>query len=101
MGLTRGSLLRACGRRSGQRFLVDLGAPLPGQLAAHISCGKVRIRVRAAPQDVGDLIGENRLVVTIELGRLEPVEPRKVWVGGEAHDFTPWLPEIADRLIPV
>jgi hypothetical protein len=33
----------------------------------------------------------------VELGRLEHVDPRTVWVH-EAHDFTPWLLENADRL---
>lgn len=35
--------------------------------------------------------------MTVELGRLEHVDPRTVWVH-EAHDFTPWLLENADRL---
>jgi hypothetical protein len=35
--------------------------------------------------------------VAIELGRLEAVDPRLVWAH-EAHSFTPWLLENADRL---
>jgi Domain of unknown function (DUF4268) len=35
--------------------------------------------------------------VTVELGKLEYVDPRSVWVH-EAHHFTPWLLENADRL---
>lgn len=35
--------------------------------------------------------------MTGELGRLEHVDPRTVWIH-EAHDFTPWLLENADRL---
>jgi hypothetical protein len=35
--------------------------------------------------------------VTIELGRLETVDPRRVWAH-EAHSFTPWLLQNADRL---
>ena len=34
---------------------------------------------------------------SLELGRLEPVDPRLVWTN-EAHDFTPWLLANADRL---
>jgi Domain of unknown function (DUF4268) len=33
----------------------------------------------------------------VELGKLEPVDPRTVWTH-EAHDFTPWLLANADRL---
>jgi Domain of unknown function (DUF4268) len=36
-------------------------------------------------------------VAMIELGRLEPMDPRVVWPH-EAHDFTPWLLDNADRL---
>src|SRR5919198_446276 len=35
--------------------------------------------------------------MTVDLGRLEQVDPRTVWVH-EAHDFTPWLLDNADRL---
>jgi hypothetical protein len=35
--------------------------------------------------------------MAIELGRLEAVDPRIVWAH-EAHAFTPWLLENADRL---
>jgi hypothetical protein len=35
--------------------------------------------------------------MTIELGRLVPVDPRTVWIH-EAHHFTPWLLENSDRL---
>jgi len=35
--------------------------------------------------------------MTIELGRLETVDPRIVWQH-EAHSFTPWLLENGDRL---
>lgn len=35
--------------------------------------------------------------MTIELGRLVPVDPRTVWPH-EAHNFTPWLLEHPDRL---
>src|SRR3954462_14287521 len=35
--------------------------------------------------------------VTVELGKLEYVDPRTVWLH-EAHDFTPWLLSNADRL---
>jgi len=37
------------------------------------------------------------VAMTIELGRLKQVDPRGVWPH-EAHDFTPWLLENADRL---
>jgi hypothetical protein len=36
-------------------------------------------------------------VVTVELGKLEQVDPRTVWTH-EAHEFTPWLLANADRL---
>ena len=42
-------------------------------------------------------MGENLVVMSVELGRLEHVDPRSVWVH-EAHDFTPWLLANADRL---
>lgn len=35
--------------------------------------------------------------MSVELGRLEHVDPRLVWTH-EAHDFTPWLLQNADRL---
>jgi hypothetical protein len=35
--------------------------------------------------------------MTVELGKLEHVDPRTVWLH-EAHDFTPWLLANADRL---
>lgn len=35
--------------------------------------------------------------MTIELGKLEPVDPRTVWQH-EAHSFTPWLLENGERL---
>jgi len=34
------------------------------------------------------------------LGKLEPLNPRKVWPH-EAHDFTPWLLDNADALADV
>jgi hypothetical protein len=36
-------------------------------------------------------------LVAVDLGRLECVDPRLVWIH-EAHDFTPWLLENGDRL---
>lgn len=35
--------------------------------------------------------------MSVELGKLEQVDPRSVWTH-EAHDFTPWLLANADRL---
>ena len=35
--------------------------------------------------------------MSVELGKLEQVDPRSVWIH-EAHDFTPWLLANADRL---
>lgn len=36
-------------------------------------------------------------MTTSQLGKLEPVDPRKIWAD-EAQDFTPWLAENLDRL---
>ena len=42
-------------------------------------------------------MGENAAAMTVELGKIEQVDPRLVWAH-EAHDFTPWLLGNADRL---
>src|SRR2546423_984150 len=38
--------------------------------------------------------------MTVQLSRLQPLDPREVWVH-EAHDFTPWLLANADALADV
>ena len=40
---------------------------------------------------------DNAQPMTVELGKLQQVDPRSVWTH-EAHDFTPWLLANADRL---
>jgi hypothetical protein len=40
---------------------------------------------------------DRRVAMDMSLGRLERIDPRSVW-SHEAHDFTPWLRDNADRL---